>query len=234
VFGSFGPDGSYSLQGRLAASFTRAMSRLAAEVIVVSERVGRRLPRSDYHIIPSGVDLERFHPIPSEVARKTVGWPSGIPIALFVSVDPSHHVKRLPLARAAVDLARRELAIELRVISGESADRMPWYMNAADVLLLTSSHEGSPNVVKEALACNLPVVSVDVGDVRERLAGVVPGGVVDATPEALAMALRAVGARPVRSNGRDAVADLAEPKLIDRVIDVYRRALGRSRGLENP
>src|SRR5712664_1222709 len=49
---------------------------------------------------------------------------------------------------------------------------VPVWLNASDVLLLTSMHEGSPTIVKEALACGLPVVSVDVGDVAERIEGV--------------------------------------------------------------
>ena len=48
-------------------------------------------------------------------------------------------------------------------------NQVPVWLNASDVLLLTSLHEGSPTIIKEALACNVPVVSVDVGDVRERI-----------------------------------------------------------------
>jgi len=50
--------------------------------------------------------------------------------------------------------------------------RCRFWLNASDALLLTSMHEGSPTVVKEALACGLPVVSVDVGDVAERIEGI--------------------------------------------------------------
>jgi glycosyltransferase involved in cell wall biosynthesis len=74
-------------------------------------------------------------------------------------------------------------------------------MNAADCLLLTSDHEGSPNVVKEAIACGLPVVSVDVGDVRERLRGVDPSSVVARDPHELGRALASMLGERRRSNG---------------------------------
>ena len=48
-------------------------------------------------------------------------------------------------------------------------DLIPYYMNSADCILFTSIQEGSPNVIKEALACNIPIVSTNVGDVKERL-----------------------------------------------------------------
>jgi len=60
------------------------------------------------------------------------------------------------------------------------------YLLVADVLLNPSYHEGSPNVVKEAMACGLPVVAADCGDVRKRLAGCTPEAVVDRTPEVFA------------------------------------------------
>ena len=69
-------------------------------------------------------------------------------------------------------------------------------MNAADAVLLTSLHEGSPNAVKEAMACDVPVVAVDVGDVRERIGDADGCYVAAATPEALADKLLLVVGRP--------------------------------------
>ena len=76
-------------------------------------------------------------------------------------------------------------------------------MSAADCLLVTSIHEGSPNIVKEAMACNLPVVTVPCGDVEERLAGVQPGCVAPYDAAQLASSIRQVLERGGRSNGRD-------------------------------
>jgi glycosyltransferase involved in cell wall biosynthesis len=69
---------------------------------------------------------------------------------------------------------------------------VPLWINASDVLLLTSFHEGSPTVVKEALACGVPVVSVDVGDVRERIQGVKGCYIATPDPNDLAAKLRLV------------------------------------------
>ena len=83
--------------------------------------------------------------------------------------------------------------------------------------------EGSTNVVKEALACNLPVVSVPVGDVPERLTGVAGCEVCyDETPESIAAALERVLRRGGRVDGVRAVSNLDERLLTERVIAVYR------------
>jgi len=103
---------------------------------------------------------------------------------------------------------------------------MPYYMNACDALVFTSVQEGSPNAVKEALACNLPVVSVAVGDVPLRLRGVSECEVcADDGPETIAAALERVLRSGRRSNGRDALTDLDESSLTAKVIDVYRSVL---------
>jgi len=96
-------------------------------------------------------------------------------------------------------------------------------MNAADVLLLTSRTEGSPTVVQEAMACNLPVVSVDVGDVRERLAGVQGCKVLASRdPAALGAALGEILRFPRRSNGREHAAALGVEAIAARLADFYR------------
>jgi glycosyltransferase involved in cell wall biosynthesis len=107
-------------------------------------------------------------------------------------------------------------------------------MSAADCLLLTSSVEGSPNVVKEALACDLPVVSTDVGDVAELLAGVAPSAVCPPDASLLARALLECVDPPRRSNGREVSAALDEEEIASRLLAVYaatrpRRGL-RTRG----
>jgi glycosyltransferase involved in cell wall biosynthesis len=87
-------------------------------------------------------------------------------------------------------------------------------------------HEGSPNVVKEALACNLPVVSVDVGDVRTRLNGIEGCFVCsEAHPKALAECLERVLAANVRIAGREKVAELSEESIAAKVIEVYWTAM---------
>jgi glycosyltransferase involved in cell wall biosynthesis len=115
---------------------------------------------------------------------------------------------------------------ELRLIENVEPNKMPLWYRAADVLLCASRSEGSPNVVKEALACNLPVVSTAVGDVHERLAGVQPSAVVARDAKLLGEALVQVLLEERRSNGREHVANLSLENIARRVTDVYRMALG--------
>jgi glycosyltransferase involved in cell wall biosynthesis len=104
--------------------------------------------------------------------------------------------------------------------------KIPLFMNACDAMIFTSMHEGSPNVVKEALACNLPVVSVEVGDVRRWLSRV-DGCVVcaDDKPATLTRALREVLQRNARVDGRPAILEIEESLLTQKVIQIYEKLL---------
>jgi glycosyltransferase involved in cell wall biosynthesis len=130
------------------------------------------------------------------------------------------------LAQAAVDLVRRTFNVELITVSGVPHKLVPLYMNACDVLILTSKHEGSPTVVKEALACDLPIVSVDVGDVRNRIEGI-QGCILcsDDSPETIASALSRIFQHRNRIQGRETVADLREELIVEKIIGVYRSAI---------
>jgi glycosyltransferase involved in cell wall biosynthesis len=126
------------------------------------------------------------------------------------------------LAEAAIERAHMDLdRIRLEVAYGVSPDRMPLLMNAADCLLLTSSIEGSPNVVKEALMCNLPVVATAAGDVAELLEGVEPSYVCEASDVALAGALVRCLRRGERSNGRERSARLDGNVVARSLIELY-------------
>jgi glycosyltransferase involved in cell wall biosynthesis len=159
--------------------------------------------------------------------RAQLGLDPHTPVVLFVG-KPHQARKRLALAQRAMEIvnARASQKAQLIVAWKVEHEQIPVYMNAADALLVTSMQEGSPNVVKEALACNLPVVSVPVGDVYERLRGV-PGTEVtsDDRPETIAAALERVLARRERIDGRAAVLHLDERILTERVVALYRFVL---------
>jgi glycosyltransferase involved in cell wall biosynthesis len=226
--GIVGSSGRYTFAGAVLRQISRMVAYLADEVIVVAASLARYLPARTFHVIPSGVDLDRFQPMPRQTARRELGLSSGKQFVLF-PFAPDNPVKRFGLAKAAVALAGRPNT-ELLSVSGVPHERMPLYMNACDLLLLTSRHEGSSNAVKEALACNLPVVSVDVGDIRERLGSVAGCRVTaDHEPATIAEALRTVllEARPVA--GRATVMGIDEKVIAKKIIQVYRMAIQRRR-----
>ncbi|WP_132058633.1 glycosyltransferase family 4 protein [Halorussus amylolyticus] len=199
---------------------SKACARFCDAVIVMSDEMARELGESCY-VIPHGIDMERFAPRPTDEARAEVGWDPDARHVLF-PYPPSDEVKNLPRAERVVERARERVdaPVELQVVYGVPHAEVPTYMNAADALLLTSEREGSPNSVKEAMSCNLPVVSTDVGDVREQLAGVSPSRVGDSDAE-LADGLADVLESPRRSDGRDAVSDISLDRMAERIEGVY-------------
>ncbi len=212
----------------------RSLSMFFAGTIAQSARGARRLPRPGRRrnsVIPNGVDPTLFVPRPREDARRALGWGSA-PTAFFAA-DPNRYTKRFELAEAAIGLARQEVPdLQLVVADGVPTDQMPLWMNAADVLLLTSRGEGSPNVVKEAMFCNLPIVSVDVGDVREVVGATRHCRICPDDPVLLARAvLDAVRAIPERSDGRERSAGLVDHAVAAQLIELYDRARHRRPGL---
>jgi glycosyltransferase involved in cell wall biosynthesis len=177
------------------------------------------------YVIPSGIDFERFQLMPQAEARRHLGLPLDRRLVLFVG-SPTLARKRYDLAQRAVKIVQQSLPADLVLGWGVPHDQIPYYMNACDVLVFTSSQEGSPNVVKEALACNLPVVSVAVGDVPERLRGLDGCEVcVDERPETIGAALMRALRFGRRTASRERMRALDENSITERVISVYRSVL---------
>jgi teichuronic acid biosynthesis glycosyltransferase TuaC len=211
---------------QLAACFARG-------IVCVSREIRAKVWASRWRpslVVPTGVDLALFEPADRDAARRALGYGPEERIVLFnAGANPA--VKDPELARAAVGQARRLAgAIRFAVLDGSARpDQIPLYMNAADVLLVTSRTEGSPTVVQEAMACNLPVVSVDVGDVRERLQGVAACEVVAGRdPAELGAAVARVLLAARRSDGRAHVAALGVEAVAARLADFYRLVLHRA------
>lgn len=178
-------------------------------------------------IIPCGVDLDKFKPLDRMECRRQLGISSG-KLVVFFPPNPKKRFKRFELARESYELVRRELPDSLIVTGGNiHADTMPLYYNAADVMLQTSFCEASPTVVKEALACEVPVVSTDAGDTREVIEGVPHCWICPEDPRELAhRILMANGHRAVGARDHLLRKELGLEQVAERVTRVYERVLG--------
>jgi glycosyltransferase involved in cell wall biosynthesis len=233
LYGDPRADGGITFKSRLEAVIFRRLAQVVEATITKSAAMEDLLPagaRPRNVILPNGVDRESFRPIPRADARRALGWPEDELTILWAGHS---HIprKRLDLAEEVLRRVREELrGARLRICSGFAPADVPVWMNAADVLLFTSMAEGSPNVVKEAMACDLPIVSVDVGDTREVIEGTAHCTVVrEPDPRALAAAVAEVLAQaPVRSDGRARSAHLGLEQIARRLVGVYEETAGRS------
>jgi glycosyltransferase involved in cell wall biosynthesis len=165
---------------------------------------------------PNGVNTNFFKPIPKEECIKKLKLRSDKRYILFVSSNFIREQKRYDRFQVVLSILKSKYKLfdidELKIINTERT-LVPYYFNAASLHLLTSDFEGSPNSVKEAMACNTPVVATDVGNTRELLSGV-DGSYVSSSkdPEKLAeLAYRALTNQEI-INSRE--------KLIEKKLDI--------------
>jgi glycosyltransferase involved in cell wall biosynthesis len=215
-------------------------ARQASGTVVVSHALKRflleRVHPRHVRVIPCGVDLEQFKTLDRDLCRQRLGWDKSSFHVLFPATN-GNPVKRPDLARAAVEAVHKNgMKVTLHYLQSVPHGEVPIWLNASDVLIMTSLHEGSPTVVKEALACQIPIVSVDVGDVSERIAGVPGCYLAEAEPGALASKLSLVFAGPGRLPDRTGIKDLSLGTVALRLSDFYDevvkfwRSSGRSFG----
>jgi len=117
--------------------------------------------KNKYAVIPCGVDLNNFICIEQKNAREQMNFNKTDKLILFAGAF-DNKIKNPLLAQNAVKLLKDAKLIELKDYTREEVNIL---MNAVDVALMTSYAEGSPQFVKEAIACNCPVVATNVGDV---------------------------------------------------------------------
>ena len=167
-----------------------------------SDQLGIRLP-----VIPNGVNLSQFTIVDKNEARTKLGLQLREKYIIFVS-DPARPEKNYSLAELAVKTLKDNTVI-LKPVFNKPHCEIVNYMCAGDVLILTSNNEGSPNVIKEAMACNCPIVTTDVGDVRWVTDGV-EGTYVASTYESneIAQLLRKALNFPNRTKGREKIVKL--------------------------
>lgn len=208
--------------------------RIFNRVIVVSQREKEAMIKANdkVQIIPGGVDFDKFLPIPVTEARAQLSLPQDASLVLWAG-EYWQFEKRFELVEASmVTLKQHHPKAELVLVSGKPHSLIPTYMSACDVLLLTSRSEGSPTVIKEAMACNLPIVSTDVGDVAEVIGGVEGCHLIQPEVDDIVDKLLQVLRKGQRTQGRDKIEFLRSDAIAWRVIAVYNELCFSERRIE--
>src|SRR5712691_3314768 len=209
VLGRLKRDGRVSMVGRFFQASSFILARGVSAVIVKSRAMKAKLRSSSARVIPNGVDLDLFQPLDRTESRRKLNLDFQKTFVLF-PFDP------------AIENKRSEVPdLEVLQVAKAPRNRMPLFMNAADVLVLASHTEGSPNAVKEAMAVNLPVITVNVGDVAE-LVGESDGNyVVPRDADAIAAKIVEACRRGTRARSRVRMARLSMETVARQVVEVY-------------
>jgi glycosyltransferase involved in cell wall biosynthesis len=156
-------------------------------------------------VIPCGIDFDTFFPIDKLSARQCLNWPLEQKAILFSSAF-TNPVKNSQLAKEALKYVSQETHfVELKNRTRQEVNLM---LNACDLLLLTSFSEGSPQIIKEAMATNCPIVATDVGDVKEVIGDTIK--------------IQQVLGLGTRTNGRDKIIRFNNKIIALEVFKIYQ------------
>ena len=157
--------GTDVIKSSLSRSILKIVSSMCdwSGIIVKSDQMKNLLKIKKIEVVPNGVSFDTFHPINQKKARSILNWNLEEKIILF-NGHKSNPIKNYALAEKAINLCKKNIKIvEMKNLDQE---KLNLYYNACDVFLSTSLWEGSPNTIKEAMACNTNIISTNVGDVN--------------------------------------------------------------------
>ena len=134
-------------------------------------------------------------------------------------------VKNIKLAKKAIQFLNSELKenrFVLNILSDVDYKELPYYYSAANMLIMTSLSEGSPNVIKEAMACNCPIIATDVGDIRELINRVMECKIVKFEVKSVVEAIKDSVSSGKRSNGRQRLEKISSVKIANEIVNIYQ------------
>lgn len=218
-----GSDTHYFLN-RFFSFFT---AQLSSKNIFVNNKQPKKIfqNKNKSHIIPCGVNLDVFHPIPKHVAKKSLNLALNKKYILFSS-NFTNQVKNYNLAKESM----KKIDAELIELKGYTRKEVTLLLNASESLILTSYKEGSPQIVKEAMACNTPVVSTNVGDVKWLLNDLVGHYISRYNPKDFAEKIKsAIQFSKInnKTKGRERIKEIGLDSMIvaKRILKIYRSIL---------
>lgn len=195
------------------------------ELIVKSVRMYDFLDIKRASIIPNGVDFDKFNQIKKEIAIKKTGW-SFLKKHVLFAAHPKRIEKNFELAKVAMNKLHNP-NIELHVLENVPNENMNYYYNSADVVLLTSRREGSPNVIKEAMACGIPIVSTDVGDVKQVIGNTNGCYVAKMDSDDISSKIKLALNFNKKTTGKEDIKQLDSNTIAIRIINIYKSILNK-------
>ncbi len=207
---------------------TRAALPFVALPAAVSREFSRLVPgvgrRRRVAVLPVGIDLERFRPIPRAEARARLGLDPAGPYLLFPH-DPSRPLKRHDRAVAAAG------DVPLLTLGGVDPAEVPYWINAANAVLVPSQAEGFGLAVIEAIACGVPAFGTPVGIHHVALEGIEGALCAQFDRDVWQAALRPHLEHPdPRVDGRARAELFGADRMADRVVAAWREVAGRTSG----
>jgi glycosyltransferase involved in cell wall biosynthesis len=172
-------------------------------------------------IIPNGVDFNLFKPLNKSELQNELKWSNDCKHILFAA-NPERPVKNYNLAKNAADQIK-EYRVELHDLVDIDHEKIPKYMNASDVVILSSFFEGSPNVIKEAMACNRPIVCTNVGDVKLIIENIEGCFLAEAETSDFRKKMIEALRFDRSTEGRENIRHLSEDKVAEKIICIYEK-----------
>jgi len=175
-------------------------------------------------VLPNGVNFNLFKPLLKEECRNILGFDQGKKHIVFFLSNPNRTEKNITLANEAIKLLN-DSNIEFHVINYVEKEKVPIILNASDLLLLTSFYEGSPNIIKEAMACNTQIVSTDVGDVKDIIKNTEGCFVTSFEVEDVKNCIEKALIFNKKTNGRENIEHLDSQIIAKKLINIYKEII---------
>lgn len=189
--------------------------------IFVSQKLYDKIyikPSVKYSIIPCGINLDVFYPIDKVIARKKLGLSLTRKYILFGAAF-NNPIKNYSLAQKVLELT--DVNYEVIELRNKSREEVCYLLNACDVLLLTSKSEGSPQVIKEAMACNCPIITTNVGTVHDIIGETEKCYITDFNPKNIAEKLLVILTTGGRADGQDHIKKYDNLLIASQIVKVY-------------
>ncbi len=222
ICGNFKENGKRTISSYLIMVISQLALFFSKIIIVKSQNLLEYIPsffKSKTHIIPNGVNFKVFKPMNYILCREKLKFKEGEKVILFLANPnkPNKNYKFIKEAIPYISLPNVRLINPYPITQQEFVA----YLNASDVFVLSSFNEGSPNVIKEAMACNCPVVSTNVGDVKSVIGNTDGCFLSSFNTEDLAKQIEKALSFNTRTEGRNDIGHLKSELIANNIVNIY-------------